>query len=331
MAVTNIDFEDGSNGATLTTGNAGTAAVSASGGALTYSTAAAMHGALGMKADRTVSTGAIYGQWSIATASTQLSVRFYFNVTAIPTGTQMEIFRLGNASDTNVFQFHVSTAGQFYWTDTAGANQVNGPTVSPNTWYRVGAVFDAATGDYTFHVYLGDSATPITGGTFTGTGYALGGAAFTFIRAGITSNGDVGDVVYTDDLAYEAASTTEIPAVANQPPTANAGPDQTNIEPWSTVTLDGSGSADSDGTIASYAWTQTAGTAVTLSNSAAVQPTFTAPAALRSVLFTFQLQVTDNDGATSTDSVSITVLAATDAIVAGGVLVPLHIHYVSAT
>ena len=38
------------------------------------------------------------------------------------------------------------------------------------------------------------------------------------------------------------------------------------------VTLNGSGSSDPDGSIANYAWTQTAGTpAVTLSSSTAVQ------------------------------------------------------------
>src|SRR5215467_6507558 len=42
-------------------------------------------------------------------------------------------------------------------------------------------------------------------------------------------------------------------------PTANAGSNQTVIS-GAAVTLDGSASSDSDGTIASYAWTQTSGT-----------------------------------------------------------------------
>jgi hypothetical protein len=45
----------------------------------------------------------------------------------------------------------------------------------------------------------------------------------------------------------------------NQAPTANAGTDQT-VNEGDNVKLDGSGSSDPDGTIASYSWTQTAGT-----------------------------------------------------------------------
>jgi hypothetical protein len=100
-------------------------------------------------------------------------------------------------------------------------------------------------------------------------------------------------------------------AVTNAAPTANAGPDQTNIAAGATVTLDGSGSSDSDGTIASYAWTQTAGTTVTPSSTSAAQPTFTAPSTGSAQTLTFSLVVTDNLGATSTaDTVNIGVLAA---------------------
>lgn len=93
----------------------------------------------------------------------------------------------------------------------------------------------------------------------------------------------------------------------NTPPTANAGNDQTVTE-GAIVTLDGSGSTDFDGTIASYAWTRTAGPSVTLSNSSAAKPTFTAPGVSASTKLTFSLTVTDNDGATSiADPVEVTV------------------------
>jgi hypothetical protein len=74
------------------------------------------------------------------------------------------------------------------------------------------------------------------------------------------------------------------------------------------VTLNGSASNDPDGTIASYAWSQTAGTTVTLSSGTAAQPTFTAPGVAAATTLTFSLTVTDNRGATSSAAtVSITV------------------------
>lgn len=93
--------------------------------------------------------------------------------------------------------------------------------------------------------------------------------------------------------------------LGNQPPTANAGPDQT-VASGSTVFLNGSGS-DSDGTIVAYQWTQTSGPAVTLNNSTSATASFTAPQVTSNTVLGFQLTVTDNGGATGSDSVSVTV------------------------
>ena len=94
---------------------------------------------------------------------------------------------------------------------------------------------------------------------------------------------------------------------ANTVPTANAGAAQT-VNTGATVTLNGSASNDSDGSIASYAWTQTAGAAVTLSSSTVVQPTFPAPNVAAATTLTFSLVVTDNRGAASAAStVNVTV------------------------
>ena len=90
---------------------------------------------------------------------------------------------------------------------------------------------------------------------------------------------------------------------ANQAPTANAGPDR-NATPGSAATLSGSGT-DSDGSIASYRWSQIAGPTVTLSGSTSATASFTAPSS--NTTLTFRLIVTDNQGATGTDEVTITV------------------------
>jgi hypothetical protein len=98
------------------------------------------------------------------------------------------------------------------------------------------------------------------------------------------------------------------PPAVNVAPTANAGVSQSTSS-GVTVTLNGSSSTDSDGTIASYAWTQTAGSpTVALSSASIAQPSFAAPQVAAAATFTFSLIVTDNLGAASQPStVTITV------------------------
>ncbi len=93
----------------------------------------------------------------------------------------------------------------------------------------------------------------------------------------------------------------------NQIPVADAGDDQ-NVDENTTVNLSGSGT-DSDGSIASYAWTQTVGTTVTLSDDTSASPSFTAPeVGSGGETLTFSLVVTDDDGSPSlADTVDINV------------------------
>ncbi len=93
----------------------------------------------------------------------------------------------------------------------------------------------------------------------------------------------------------------------NTPPTANAGPDQTAVEN-TTVGLDGSNSSDRDDGIASYAWEQTAGLPVTLSDPRSVRPSFTSPYLEGDgASLTFQLTVSDHGGLESTDTCIVNV------------------------
>jgi hypothetical protein len=93
----------------------------------------------------------------------------------------------------------------------------------------------------------------------------------------------------------------------DSPPVANAGSDQ-SVYGGNTVALDGSGSYDPDDGIKTYAWKQTSGTPVTLTNSAAAQPSFTAPQPSTSgTTLTFALTVTDNAGLQSTATCNVYV------------------------
>src|ERR1035437_7130418 len=88
------------------------------------------------------------------------------------------------------------------------------------------------------------------------------------------------------------------PGTSNNP-VANAGPDQ-SVNSGQSVTLDGTASTPA-GAALSYAWTQTAGTTVSLSSASAPKPTFTAPSVTASAILAFELRVVDSNGsATST-------------------------------
>jgi lysophospholipase L1-like esterase len=114
-------------------------------------------------------------------------------------------------------------------------------------------------------------------------------------------------VVTDDDGAASVADSVVISVTANVAPTANAGPDQT-VSSLELVTLDGSGSADADGTVDVYTWTQTTGTAVVLDETVPAMPTFTAPNVGGDEVLTFELVVTDNSGNLSlADSVIVTI------------------------
>jgi len=92
--------------------------------------------------------------------------------------------------------------------------------------------------------------------------------------------------------------------VTNRDPIADAGMDQT-VAVGSLVTLDGSASSDPDGDPKTFAWTQTSGPAVMLTGADTAKPTFT-PTVI--AIYSFQLRVSDNDGGSRTDTMTVNVV-----------------------
>jgi hypothetical protein len=102
------------------------------------------------------------------------------------------------------------------------------------------------------------------------------------------------------------------PTEPNQPPIANAGNNLTITAPINSAGLNGSSSFDPDGTIASYTWSQVSGpSAAVILNNGTATPTVTG---LVVGTYKFALTVTDNNGATNTDDVTVTVNAAVNKV-----------------
>ncbi|MEM6543832.1 MAG: S8 family serine peptidase [Pseudomonadota bacterium] len=105
------------------------------------------------------------------------------------------------------------------------------------------------------------------------------------------------------------------PPPVNVAPTAEAGDDQA-VESGGEVSLDGSASIDSDGSITSFAWEQTDGVDVELVAADQAAISFIAPELTNDGELVFMLTVTDDDGASASDSVTISVAARVEPVLA---------------
>lgn len=94
--------------------------------------------------------------------------------------------------------------------------------------------------------------------------------------------------------------------IGNDPPVADAGPDQINVPPG-LIQLDGSNSYDPDGDPITFQWVQEVGPPVTLSAPTASKTTFTAVAGQ---VYSFRLVVKDSFGAQAIARVRVTTRTA---------------------
>lgn len=311
--------EGGTNGTAVTPANSGGTSGDAFGlvpltgtGAIKFSTAKPAHGTLGYEVTPGGSSSSAKMQHAI-TAGLTFRFRFYIEFDTALVVSQTSLADFLNISSSVILDVIATGTGKIS-VRASGVSIGAGFTPTVNTKYRcegqctIGTT--TANGVVNFNVYAGDGLTAVYSAASSSAN--LGTANINLVNYGKTTTTSTHtNLLYFDDLA-SGDGTAAYGVPGNLPPVADAGAAQT-VEPWTLVTLDGTLSADQDGTIAVYAWTQTGGTAVTLSSTSSAQPTFTSPANLNDQILTFSLVVTDNGGAPSTaDTTTVTILAATE-------------------
>ena len=223
------------------------------------------------------------------------------NVSALSQGVyqfQLKVTDNSGATAQDVVQVTVNAAANVPPTVNAGADQTITLPTSTVSLSGTAADSDGTIASYSWTKISGPlSATFSTSNTSSTNVSALSQGVYQF------------QLTVTDNSGATAQDVVQVTvnAASNIPPTVNAGADQSITLPTSNVSLSGT-AADSDGSIASYAWTKISGpSSATFS---AINSASTNVSALSQGVYQFQLTVTDNSGATAQDIIQVTVNAA---------------------
>jgi hypothetical protein len=200
-----------------------------------------------------------------------------------------------------VLQGHVHNYQRTYKLTYNPGNPAS-PTITdnnPNTYTEGnGAIYAiVGTGGVNFHALSGKAA-------FTS---SQQDDFFGQLDIASTNNGNTLQGKFHRNGNNDVLDSFSIAKAGNLPPIANAGFDKIVEEGAMNVTLDGSGSSDSDGMITSYLWTQTEGPSVVLNSTNTAAVSFDAPIVSNDILLKFNLTVTDNGGASNSDTVAVTI------------------------
>ncbi len=190
----------------------------------------------------------------------------------------------------------VSTTANLPPVAQAGSDQAITLPVSTVTLSGIGSSDpDGSISSYRWRKVAGGTASITDSTSAQTTVTALGAGTYQFA------------LIVTDNLGATGMDTMAVivnPSL-NIPPTARAGNDTVITLPQNTVTLNGTGSADSDGSIAQYRWKKIGGpSGGSIADTTAAQTT---ASALGAGSYQFELTVTDNQGAKGRDTVIIIV------------------------
>lgn len=307
MALVTNNAEGGTNTTTVTTGNSGGAsgtAFAAVNAGITYSSTQKAHGALAYAFAGTAATFNTVTLNSGDGTTTGYSVRIYAYLTGYPSA-ETNFISIQTAGGVGMSGFNLTTTGLLKVVHAGGTAGTYTTPLSLNTWYRItiyGTV-SATTAALNTAMYALDSGTAVESHNYTNLN--TGSTAMGKVLYGKLTQAPGMTTYYIDDIAQDANLNAEIAAVANTPPTVDAGADQ-NVAASVTVNLSASAN-DPDGTIASHAWTfdyPTSG-APTLTGASTATPSFNSGSA--GSLYILRDTVTDNSGATASDTVEVRV------------------------
>ncbi|RKY12273.1 MAG: hypothetical protein DRP65_01765 [Planctomycetota bacterium] len=212
------------------------------------------------------------------------------------------VLRTGPNANQDQIQFYYHDGTDWHVYTTSNANLIAG------RWYHIVATFTFGTAA-SMKCYLNNNV--LAGNWNRGDGNSPVPTNTKPVTIGGLTTGKYLDGIIDDVRLYDRAlSDSEIETLSNQPPTANAGPDQTTTdcdENGEQVNLDASGSYDLDGTIVSWVWSDDLGDTIPDGQNTT--------ATLNVGTHTITLTVTDDDGATDTDTVIVTVELPNNALV----------------
>ncbi len=312
-------FEGGTNGVAVTTANSGgtsgdafnAVAGAVAGATLAYSATEMAHGSLALQ----VATAATAGtQWVGYTTSfgtnSDFYLRFNLYLTALPAASAT-LWR-GFSGAATLCSLNMNTSGQLRVQDSLGV-VVSGSTsgaLPTGQWVRVELHITMSTtvGQTELRVYHSVDSTVATFSAQSTATLNLGATSADGYRMGLqTTQANYGPTWF-DDYALSTTTWLGPAAASNVPPTVSVtAPDYWPLA--ETVTASAS-AADTDGTIATYAWTMLSeppGSGATLTTPSASATSFVP---LIEGDYTLECSVTDNLGGVGADSRVIHITAA---------------------
>lgn len=302
MPITRWLFNNGEDGAAVSSANTDTTLVNTSGGTVTFSVADGLHGTTGIRLNSTQAANSCVVRWQLPVPSNYLRETVVVRTPLSAPATNVVLFTARHASG-RILSIIWSSSNTLAISDSVNTIRVVAAAgvLSLNTKYRIAIVatgVSTTAGDIVVNVYAAEGSTVL--------------ATLHVTNANFTTNqfwgGDLGSggVVYNigiEDLQVSGDSGPEIPAYvpASAGLTANAGVHQL-VTPNSTVQLNGSNSVNNTTFSWSFLWPSSGAPALTGATSAT--PSFVAGTA--GMIYALQLQVGDGSQ-TSTATVNIAV------------------------